>query len=89
MLTRFILLFDLILIPAVWCFPSVRINFYTALAIANAAAYFLCMGIFFFRLRKDEKRCGHTLQFVLIQILLPAALFLFKLTELLLAHACA
>lgn len=89
MLTLIVILLDLILIPAVWCFPRIRIAVYTALAVANIAFYFICSILFFIRLKKTENPGGHTLPFLLIQLLLPAALFLFKLTEVLLIRACS
>ena len=88
MLTLIVILLDLILIPAVWCFPRIRIAVYTALAVVNIVFYFICSVLFFIRLKKAEKPGGRTLPFLLIQLLLPAALFLFKLTEVILSHAC-
>ncbi len=84
------ILLNLLLIPALWLFSlAVRIPAYTMLALLNVLFYLFGMIYFLRAMSPDENRSGFTLRFVLLQLFLLAALFLFKLTELLLLRAAA
>lgn len=82
------LLLNLILIPVFWPAKSIRIPVYTILAVANVTFYLICMVLFFIRVRREENRHGFTLRFMALQLFLLTALFLFKLTELLISGNC-
>ncbi len=83
-------LLNLILIPSLWLFPlAVRIPACTILALLDIVFYFIGMTRFLTAVRRNENRNGFTLEFVLLQMFLLAALFLFKLTEQLLLQASA
>ena len=82
------ILLNLILIPALWLLPYGKVMAYTVFGIVDAVFYFLFLFFFLYRYRdcRDEEKAGRTLPFVLIQLFLPASLFLLKLSEYLLLH---
>lgn len=88
MLTLIVLAVNLILLVALWPFPEHRIHIYTLLALFDLFFYLIQMFRFFRHVKCDESRNGFTFQFVVLQTFLVCSLFLFKLTELLIAQNC-